>query len=466
MTRFSEIQHEIAVAVPESSVLKAGNKSSGAKQNQDEPDALLYPAFAVIFPFPVANSDDHAASAAISVERNDISNDSQSAQSNSFQRQIPGPFANIPRRPYQRRTDQVLGKCNEKDNDQDKTFKCYDEVKVAVVESRTIPSPNHPSLEDNPIGTTSTTSSSRDIDGSNQSSGMQGDIDVDSKPGNDNDDEDEDEDEDVHECDNEDDDDANVAHHTRKNIDHSDQPVLPFASNNVWLEQNVFYGKLCWKLYLRSLQLLPSNCKTWWSNIDRSSNHAVNLCTQSAFSPLLVHDEILSVNQSDDHIEQKPVKSKPAPSLTMDDAEESEFSVIGFLEQQEIIAKYQKSDISMTLVCKFNRNHPLLPVIVEFPDRIRVKEQQVRSWQLSIQNTMMNQNGTIIDAISTWRHNLDKQFEGMEPCPICYAVVHDQNRSLPKMKCPQCKHKFHNQCLYKWFNTSATFKCPMCRSLF
>lgn len=27
-----------------------------------------------------------------------------------------------------------------------------------------------------------------------------------------------------------------------------------------------------------------------------------------------------------------------------------------------------------------------------------------------------------MDAITMWKHNLDKQFEGVEPCIICYSV--------------------------------------------
>jgi hypothetical protein len=76
-----------------------------------------------------------------------------------------------------------------------------------------------------------------------------------------------------------------------------------------------------------------------------------------------------------------------------------------------------------------------------------------------------SQNGSILEAIKTWRRNVDKHFAGcglcavapmglvftefrtagsVEECPICYATVHGVTRQLPRMSCPQCKHKFHS----------------------
>ena len=44
------------------------------------------------------------------------------------------------------------------------------------------------------------------------------------------------------------------------------------------------------------------------------------------------------------------------------------------------------------------------------------------------------QDGTLPEALALWRRNLDKEFEGVEPCPICYAVISlDHSRSLPRL---------------------------------
>jgi hypothetical protein len=48
-----------------------------------------------------------------------------------------------------------------------------------------------------------------------------------------------------------------------------------------------------------------------------------------------------------------------------------------------------------------------------------------------------------------WKSNLDKHFDGVEPCPICYSIVHSSDQSLPKIGCKQCKNKYHPQCLVR-----------------
>jgi hypothetical protein len=52
-------------------------------------------------------------------------------------------------------------------------------------------------------------------------------------------------------------------------------------------------------------------------------------------------------------------------------------------------------------------------------------------------------DGNLRDAIDLWRRNLDKQFEGVEECPICYSILHISNGTLPRLECVTCKHKFH-----------------------
>ena len=43
-----------------------------------------------------------------------------------------------------------------------------------------------------------------------------------------------------------------------------------------------------------------------------------------------------------------------------------------------------------------------------------------------------------------FKANLDKEFEGMEECPICYYVIHSTTKELPKLSCKTCHYKFHS----------------------
>merc|ERR1711978_162988 len=88
--------------------------------------------------------------------------------------------------------------------------------------------------------------------------------------------------------------------------------------------------------------------------------------------------------------------------------------------------------------------------------------------KLDVQLTtfLQHQNGSIVDGLSVWKRNIDKRFEGVEECYICFFVLHGTNHQLPKAACRTCKKKFHGACLYKWFQTSNNSTCPLCRNLF
>ena len=75
-------------------------------------------------------------------------------------------------------------------------------------------------------------------------------------------------------------------------------------------------------------------------------------------------------------------------------------------------------------------------------------------------------NGSVLDGLLLWKQNIDKRFQGVEECNICFYVLHGTNYQLPKLACRNCKKRFHPACLYKWFSTSSKSTCPMCRQLF
>ncbi len=79
---------------------------------------------------------------------------------------------------------------------------------------------------------------------------------------------------------------------------------------------------------------------------------------------------------------------------------------------------------------------------------------------------LSSQNGAMADAFALLQQNLDRNMEGVEPCPICYNAVHAVTQKLPRDECKTCHNKFHAACLYKWFTSSQNSICPMCRQAF
>lgn len=150
-----------------------------------------------------------------------------------------------------------------------------------------------------------------------------------------------------------------------------------------------------------------------------------------------------------------------------DQDEDVEFRISANINTCEVSARYlrEDDDISMGVVVRLAKSHPLVPVTVELTEKVKIKETRAKRWQVTIASMLTSQNGTVRDALLVWKQSVDKHFEGVEECPICYAVI-DSMRSLPRMSCRTCKNKFHSGCLHKWFHSSGNSKCPMCRKLF
>lgn len=90
--------------------------------------------------------------------------------------------------------------------------------------------------------------------------------------------------------------------------------------------------------------------------------------------------------------------------------------------------------------------HPLKQVTVTSDRRVGVPAAQWRNWLLQMITFMCNQNGTVLDGFQIWKRNVDKRFEGVEDCTICYSIVHGSNFSLPDKECHTCHNNFHSAC--------------------
>uniref|UniRef100_A0A1I8F501 E3 ubiquitin-protein ligase listerin n=1 Tax=Macrostomum lignano TaxID=282301 RepID=A0A1I8F501_9PLAT len=69
-------------------------------------------------------------------------------------------------------------------------------------------------------------------------------------------------------------------------------------------------------------------------------------------------------------------------------------------------------------------------------------------------------------ASSCGKRNVDKKFEGVEDCMICYSILHGSNYRLPNLQCRVCRKRFHRACMRQWFETSQNPTCPLCRNTF
>ncbi|CAM8950128.1 unnamed protein product [Rhodiola kirilowii] len=222
---------------------------------------------------------------------------------------------------------------------------------------------------------------------------------------------------------------------------------LLFSVESLWPVEPLSVTSLAGALFGLMLRALPAYVREWYGSLrDRSRSSSIELFTRTWCSPPLVADEISQIKQSS--------------------FADENFSVSVSKSSNEIVATYKTEETGMDLVIRLPASYPLKPVDVDCIGSLGISEVLQRKWLLSMVSFVRNQNGALAEAISIWKKNFDKEFEGIEECPICYSIIHTANHSLPRLACRTCKHKFHSACLYKWFSTSHKSTCPLCQSPF
>ncbi|XP_010483427.1 PREDICTED: E3 ubiquitin-protein ligase listerin-like [Camelina sativa] len=214
---------------------------------------------------------------------------------------------------------------------------------------------------------------------------------------------------------------------------------------SLWPIETGKMASLAGAIYGLMLRVLPAYVRGWFSEMrDRSASSLIEAFTRSWCSPSLIKNELSQIKKADFNDES--------------------FSVSISKAANEVVATYTKDETGMDLVIRLPVSYPLRPVDVNCTKSIGISEAKQRKWLMSMQLFVRNQNGALAEAIRIWKRNSDKEFEGVEDCPICYSVIHTVNHSLPRRACVTCKYRFHKACLDKWFLTSNKKLCPLCQS--
>lgn len=109
------------------------------------------------------------------------------------------------------------------------------------------------------------------------------------------------------------------------------------------------------------------------------------------------------------------------------------------------MAIYTIDDARMELVIALPINYPLGSPDIECIRQIGGTSN--KQWLMQLKKCILHQNGRIWDGLSLWNDNLDKKFDGVEECYICFGILHAGTYQLPKLTCQKCKKKFHSACL-------------------
>ncbi|XP_043725325.1 E3 ubiquitin-protein ligase listerin isoform X2 [Telopea speciosissima] len=222
---------------------------------------------------------------------------------------------------------------------------------------------------------------------------------------------------------------------------------LLFAVESLWPIGTEQMASLAGALYGLMLRVLPAYVRDFFAGLrDRSTSSTIESFTKLWCSPPLLEDEMSQIK--------------------MANVADENFSISVNKTAFEVVATYKKEESGMDLVIRLPISYPLRPVDVDCTSSLGISESKKRKWLMSLTAFVRYQNGALAEAIRIWKSNFDKEFLGVEECPICYSIIHTSNHSLPRLACKTCKHKFHGGCLYKWFSTSHKSTCPLCQSPF
>eukprot|EP01129_Flabellula_baltica_P012359 TRINITY_DN5575_c0_g1_i1.p1 TRINITY_DN5575_c0_g1~~TRINITY_DN5575_c0_g1_i1.p1 ORF type:complete len:1557 (+),score=293.84 TRINITY_DN5575_c0_g1_i1:275-4945(+) len=224
----------------------------------------------------------------------------------------------------------------------------------------------------------------------------------------------------------------------------------------------------CAFIYQKTLENLPIFVRNWWNDItSRNITTEIEKYTTKYVSPNIIRNELVLVEKFRANPENFIPKKEYVRTSNLS-VGHGVFSVKSRRSNTstEILSTYEKDAFTLTITFEISGTHPLQIPNVSFSNHKGFKDKLTRKWLLSMTMLLLTKNGSVLDAVLLWKDALDKHLEGVELCPICYAVFHASDQSLPTLKCRTCNHKFHPSCMYQWFNTSHKNECPMCKTAF
>ncbi|KDQ10449.1 hypothetical protein BOTBODRAFT_36142 [Botryobasidium botryosum FD-172 SS1] len=197
-------------------------------------------------------------------------------------------------------------------------------------------------------------------------------------------------------------------------------------------------------VYYRALITTPALVREWWMECrDQQLSTAISHFTSASFSHVIKEKHMAQLRESMEKLTDENFVVKTARAV------------------YEITASYTVDEQKIEITIRLPDVFPLQYINVRDSNQT-IEDRVWRSWILGTQQ--MVQNGSIFEALTMFKNNISLHFEGMGECAICYSIVHAENKTLPKKRCPTCKNPFHATCLFKWFNSSTSSSCPLCRS--
>ena len=208
-----------------------------------------------------------------------------------------------------------------------------------------------------------------------------------------------------------------------------------------WLSVHLYY--LC-------LLRLSSLVKDWFIEQKNRIKSPLESWTQKHISPLIVSAALDTISEwaANQDAEDRPVTIKTSP------------------RGSELVASIAIDEESppISLVISLPGAYPLEQATVTSRNRVGVSEKNWQSWLRTFQVIIFS-TGSLIEGLVAFRRNVQGALKGQSECAICYSII-GTDMQTPNKKCGTCKNNFHSTCLFRWFKSSNSSSCPLCRNNF
>ncbi|KAL5117422.1 hypothetical protein ACEQ8H_004738 [Pleosporales sp. CAS-2024a] len=202
-------------------------------------------------------------------------------------------------------------------------------------------------------------------------------------------------------------------------------------------------------LYFLCLKHVPSLTKAWFIDCkSRATVVTLEPWTEKFISPPVISAALDSVS-----------------TWSSEQDSDSPFTVRVAQRAREITASYLIDEQTCSMRITLPPAFPLQNARIDSLARVAVNETKWQSWLRTSLGAITIFNGSLIDALTTFKRNVDGAMKGQSECAICYSIVGSDKR-LPEKRCGTCRNLFHGGCLFKWFKSSGSSSCPLCRNPF
>ena len=218
---------------------------------------------------------------------------------------------------------------------------------------------------------------------------------------------------------------------------------------DVYLEKGTQHLSI--HLYYLCLLRLPSVTKDWYFHQKNRTKSPLETWTSKHISPLIVASSLRMVSdwsQRQEQDEDRHISLKMSPRAA---------ELVASIEIDE-----ESPPISLSIVLP--GAYPLEQAVVSTRNRVGVSEKHWQSWLRTFQVIIFG-TGSLIEGLIAFRRNVQGALKGQSECAICYSII-GTDMQTPNKRCGTCKNNFHSVCLFRWFKSSNSSSCPLCRNNF